>query len=443
MKGLFTTGLLLLSLATFASATFTWTAAEASEQDAYIQRFKRIAMQEMERSGVPASIKLAQGILESNSGKSYLARTAKNHFGIKCGSSWKGGKVYREDDDYDDRGRLTKSCFRQYRNADASFVAHSEFLRDPAKSFRYGFLFRLKPTDYKAWARGLRKSGYATNPRYPELLITLIERHNLHQYDVPGRTDPVDVEVPVEEAITGILNTNDVNYFISEAPVSLEQIARQTDLSVRRLMQYNENLVAGSQQVDPNERVYLQKKRRSYRGGQKYHRVAPGENLYDIAQRYGIRLKNLARRNRIGEQADPATGEEIKLRGWKVRNAPRLEQPGALPNDPATRVPARPATPTTPPAKADEDGFLDMDPISPNTPVPQPAPRPVTAPQQPVVPSPAGNPSPVTPAAYHAVVQGDTLYGISRKYGVSVAEIKRLNGLSANAISVGQQLRIR
>ena len=426
-----------------ASGSFSWTAEENSEQEAYIERFKRIAIDEMQRSGVPASIKLAQGILESNSGKSYLARTAKNHFGIKCGSNWKGDAVYREDDDYDDRGRLTKSCFRRYHNADASYVAHSEFLRDPNKSFRYGFLFRLEPTDYKGWARGLRKAGYATNPRYPELLITLIERHGLDRYDRPVRLEPVDIELPVEEAVAGILNTNDVNYFVSDGPVSLQQVAREADVSVRRLLDYNEQLVSESQTVEANERIFLQKKRRAYRGGDRYHTVTAGEDLYDIAQRYGIRVKNLARRNRLGEQARPAAGEQIKLRGWKVRESPRLARAGA---EPEPTNPSRPDR-TPEPAVTDEDGFLDMgEPISPNTPIPEPDPRPTVQPQTPVVTPPVTTPntSPNQPAAaYHAVKAGDTLYAISRRYGVTVDDIRRLNALDGNTISVGQQLRIR
>ncbi len=420
-----------------ASGVVTWSAADISDQEAYIDRYKRIAMQEMERSGVPASIKLAQGILESDSGRSYLARNAKNHFGIKCGSNWNGGKVYREDDDYDDRGQLTKSCFRQYRNADASFVAHSEFLRDPRKSFRYGFLFRLSPTDYEAWARGLRKSGYATNPRYPELLITLIERHKLDQYDKPGATTPINIEVPVEEAITGILATNDVNYFVSEAPLSLQDIARQVDLSVRRLLEYNEGLVSENQTVDAQQRIFLQKKRRSYRGPEQYHTVQAGEDLYAIAQRYGLRIRNLARRNRLGEKADPATGEQVKLRGGRIRTAPALE--GKAFN----ARPPRSVTPAGPVAQPDDEGFLDM---GEGTPVTAPDPRPEVSPEQPVITPPTNLPatSPNQPTAgYHSVVAGETLYAISRKYGVSVEELKRLNALNGNTISVGQQLRIR
>ena len=434
----------VLTLSTLsATGSFSWTAEENSEQEAYIERFKRIAIDEMQRTGVPASIKLAQGILESNSGQSYLARTAKNHFGIKCGSNWKGDAVYREDDDYDDQGRLTKSCFRRYHNADASYVAHSEFLRDPNKSFRYGFLFRLEPTDYKAWAKGLRKAGYATNPRYPELLITLIERHQLDQYDRPVRLDPVDIDLPVEEAVAGILNTNDVNFFVSDAPVSLQQVAREADVSVRRLLDYNEQLVSESQTVAANERIFLQKKRRSYRGAERYHTVAAGEDLYDIGQRYGIRVKNLARRNRLGEQARPAAGEQIKLRGWKVREAPRLARAGAEPEPTPPTLPDR----NPEPAVTDDEGFLDMgEPISPNTPIPEPDSRPTVTPQQPVVTPPVTTPntSPNQPAAvYHSVAAGDTLYAISRRYGVTVDEIRRLNALDGNTISVGQQLRIR
>ena len=440
MKPILTLPLLFLSFSVFAGGNISRAASENDDREAYIERYKKIAMQEMERSGVPASIKLAQGILESNSGKSYLARTAKNHFGIKCGSNWKGDKVYREDDDYDDRGRLTKSCFRQYRNADASFVAHSEFLRDPGKSFRYGFLFRLEPTDYRGWAKGLRKSGYATNPRYPELLISIIERHKLQQYDRPSRLDPVDLSVAIEEEITGILNANDVDYFVSEAPLRLEQVAQRVDLSVRRLLDYNEGLESGNQTVGGGERIFIQKKRRSYRGPERYHRVEEGEDLYAIAQRYGLRLRQLARRNRLGESADPATGTEVKLRGGKVRTAPALEDSNA---------PRRPRLNTTDPAVEDEGGFLDMGTppvVSPNPPVPSPTPRPTTAPSQPVVVPPAAVPpsSPNQPAAgYHTVARGDTLYAISRKYGVSVAELKRLNRLTGNDISVGQQLRIR
>jgi len=140
--------------------------------EAYINRYRAIAVSEMNRSGIPASITLAQGLLESGNGNSTLAREANNHFGIKCNSDWKGPTILRDDDNIDD-------CFRVYKNPEESFNDHTEFL----KRKRYAFLFELDKNDYKGWARGLKQAGYATNPRYPELLISLVERYQLDQYD--------------------------------------------------------------------------------------------------------------------------------------------------------------------------------------------------------------------------------------------------------------------
>lgn len=450
-------GCLGFSVAETPATEFVLTASVV-DQEAYIKRYKKIAMSEMERSGVPASIKLAQGILESDSGKSKLARSANNHFGIKCGGSWNGEEYYKEDDDYDDRGQLIKSCFRQYRNADASFVAHSEFLRDPAKSFRYGFLFRLSPTDYKSWAEGLRRAGYATNPNYPKLLITLIERYNLNQYDQSSVVveTPEVVTAPVEELQRGILRTNDVSYFINDAPISVLDAARQVDVSVNRLLEYNENLRQENQEVPSGDRIYLQKKRKAYRGREAYHVVEEGENLFDIAQRYGLRLENLAKRNRMQENGDPATGEKIKLRGSRLRTAPRPEgsidetlptvptgDDGRIIVDDPTDTPTT-TQPTYPPNNPRPN--TNVPPTNPNpttttspSTTPQPVPPTVVPPQ---VNNPAG-PSTGTGQEYHSVSAGETLYAISRRYGLTVDALKQLNGLTGNNISIGQRLRVR
>jgi len=138
----------------------------------YIEQYKDIAIEEMNMYGIPASIKLAQAILESGNGNSYLARSANNHFGIKCGGVWTGKSVTKDDDNRND-------CFRVYQKAEESFRDHSQFLLRK----RYEKLFTLAKDDYKGWARGLKDAGYATNPRYPQLLIDLIERYNLQQYD--------------------------------------------------------------------------------------------------------------------------------------------------------------------------------------------------------------------------------------------------------------------
>lgn len=138
----------------------------------YIDRFKTIAIVEMNQYGIPASITLAQGLLESGNGNGSLAREANNHFGIKCHSEWKGKTIYKDDDQKDD-------CFRVYKTPEESFRDHSDFL----KRKRYAFLFELDKNDYKGWAYGLKEAGYATNPKYPELLLSLIERYDLSQYD--------------------------------------------------------------------------------------------------------------------------------------------------------------------------------------------------------------------------------------------------------------------
>ncbi|WP_020569357.1 glucosaminidase domain-containing protein [Neolewinella persica] len=462
IKYIFTSLLLLSSLGIATAATPEVLLDEVMtssvvDQAEYIKRYKEVAMREMERTGVPASIKLAQGLLESDSGKSRLARSANNHFGIKCGSQWNGDTYFKEDDDYNEQGRLVKSCFRQYRNAEASFVAHSEFLRDPAKSFRYGFLFRLDPVDYKAWAEGLRRSGYATNPDYPKLLISLIERYNLNQYDqssVVVETPEVVLE-PIAELQRGILRTNDVSYFVNDAPISVQDIARQVDVSVSRLLDYNEGLLQQNQNVDSGDRVYLQKKRNAYRGYEKYHVVEEGENLYDIAQRYALKLEKLAKRNRLRENSDPATGERIKLRGSKVKELVRLEGERD-PNAPTNNVPT-----------GDDGRILIDDPTDTNTQptVPRPGTNvPTTTTPRPTTP-PTTNPSPIPPVVlppavtnppgqptttptntteqFHSVSAGETLYAISRRYGLTVDALKQLNRLTGNTISIGQRLRVR
>lgn len=165
----------------------------------YIDAFKTVAIEEMNKNGIPASITLAQGILESDKGNSDLAKYANNHFGIKCTSDWKGKAYYKDDDQSND-------CFRVYKDARESYKDHSEFL----KRKRYSFLFELDKNDYKNWAIGLKTAGYATNPKYPDLLIGLIEKYKLNQYDVPeserekiAREDRVFTEInaniPVEK----------------------------------------------------------------------------------------------------------------------------------------------------------------------------------------------------------------------------------------------------
>ena len=150
----------------------------------YIDQFREIAMREQARAGIPASITLAQGLLESGAGRSDLAIQANNHFGIKCPGGWNGPTYFKKDDDKDPFGAIIPSCFRKYNSAEESYTGHTEFLRDPKKANRYGSLFQLQPTDYEGWAAGLTRTGYSTNPDYGSQLIKLVDDYQLHQYDL-------------------------------------------------------------------------------------------------------------------------------------------------------------------------------------------------------------------------------------------------------------------
>ncbi len=298
----------------------------------YIDKYKHIAQEEMERTGVPASIKLAQAILESNGGKSVLSRKANNHFGIKCGGSWKDRSFYRVDDEKDAKGNDIESCFRVYKNPESSFIAHSEFLR---VNKRYEFLFALDHTDYHAWAYGLKKAGYATNPKYPNLLIGIIENYELFQYDnlfEPGSapmlasTDEAAVieEVLRQEKIESakkvfkIGKLNDISIVRAALDDTPEIIAIKTSVPLRRIFKYNENLTDPGQAIPENTVIFLQPKRKAFRGRKKFHKVGDGENIAQVSQKYGIRLDKLLKRNRLAVNQEPLEGAILKIRGKRV-----------------------------------------------------------------------------------------------------------------------------
>lgn len=438
---------------------------------AYIEQYKSIAIQEMERAGVPASIKLAQAILESDFGRSDLARRANNHFGIKCGVNWDGREFYKEDDDYDDNGKLVKSCFRVYRSPEASFIAHSEFLRDPAKDFRYGFLFRLDPTDYRSWANGLKRAGYATAANYHERLINLIETYKLHEYDRLGQAPIVDVTVPNQPGAPAFGYNNDVRFVLSANNETVSTISRRTDVSLGQLIKYNEQLNDGEQRLAEGTMVYLQPKRNAFRGRAESHLVKEGETMFDISQTYGIKLAKLLQRNRMEKGMEPAVGQNIKLRGGKVKQRPALRGE-ATPDKPVNGVriemeeaPAPPpAAPTPPPTVQPEreSGIRPVTPApTPTTPAntqpadnkpadtPPPAPvkpeerRPSTPVVQPAPSTPVTTPPPATAPVYHTVEKGDTLWNISQRYQTTVAAIRQLNNMTNDSIQLGQRLRVK
>lgn len=287
----------------------------------YIEMYKDDAIREMKRSGVPASITLAQGILESGDGNSPLARKANNHFGIKCHGDWKG-KTYHQDDDAKDE------CFRKYKNVLESYHDHSEFL----KKKRYAFLFELKPTDYKGWAKGLKKAGYATNPRYPQLLIKIIEDNNLHQYDLakaPKKEEGKKLWKEKEENATTIkseiagrrgshpvkMHDNNIRYIEVKPEDDFEKVANEFNMGLWQLYKYND--WDKEEALFEEGILYLQPKRN--KAQEDYHYVATGETMWDISQKYGIKLKKLYRKNRMEKGEQPKVGEKLYLRKKKPR----------------------------------------------------------------------------------------------------------------------------
>lgn len=416
------------------------TKAQNSDYLAYIDKYKKLAIKEMERAGVPASIKLAQALLESNAGKSTIARKANNHFGMKCGSQsqWKGKKFYREDDDYDENGNLLKSCFRSYRKAVDSYVAHSEFLRDPRKAHRYGFLFRIKTTDYKKWARGLKKSGYATAGGYDTKLIRLIETYNLDQYDKSGKNAFPDR--PDKGLIAGVdlQKVNGIRVIFAKNNITPQEISSKASVSTRALKRYNENLPEVGDSLPDDYRVFLQPKRNKFRGKKKWHYVKEGETMFDLSQEYGVKMRKLYKRNRMKEGTQPQPEQRIKLRGFKVKAA---EKP---------RLSTEPTPDNVPVIIDSGDGFMyeEITPENPTTtPTTTTTPPPTTTyPDQPTAhPDPPiyqPDPEPIVDASY-TVTKGDTLYSISRRFGLTVNQLMQMNSLSSTTIYIGQVLQIK
>ena len=259
----------------------------------YIDKFKDIAIVEMERTGIPASIKLAQGILESNAGRSDLARRANNHFGVKCGNNWTGKTMWKKDDDYDEKGRLRQSCFRSYRDAESSYRAHSEFLIDPAKQWRYGFLFQLDPTDYRRWAHGLKRAGYATSASYGTKLINLIESYDLYRYDKMVANDVLIAERPTAPVQGAVLTNNDVKYVLALEGEMVSTIAERNGVAASSVLKYNDHLHAENQKLVEGTYVYLQPLRSNFRGKKGWHDVQANERMIDIALTYGVDLNKL------------------------------------------------------------------------------------------------------------------------------------------------------
>lgn len=354
----------------------------------YIALYKDIAISEMKRMGVPASITLAQGLLETESGNSKLVKKSNNHFGIKCKSNWTGGSVSHDDD-------AVGECFRVYKTAEESYRDHSNFLRAGS---RYGFLFELDVKDYKAWAYGLKKAGYATNPSYPAILIKHIEQYNLQQYTLQAADEAPkfdtekyqdDVEekaVVAEEKIADDLSTLDLSdkvisingskAVLAGKGTSLLVVATKNNVNLGKMLGFNELSEDGM--LVKNQYVFLEKKSKT--GDKDFYEVKDGESLYDIAQKNGIQLQYMLDYNKL-------RGNEVVVPGSRI-----YLKPGIMPAKSAPSV------------KVDA----------------------------------AKN----TVVKIHIVAAKEGLYAISKKYHVTVQQLREWNKLQSDALTIGQQLII-
>lgn len=290
-----------------------------SRQD-YIKEYKDIAIEKMNEFGIPASITLAQGILESGSGNSRLARRANNHFGIKCHKGW-DGKTFRLDDDE------RRECFRKYKNPAESYRDHSYFLTTRG---RYSDLFKLEVTDYKGWAKGLKKAGYATNPKYPQLLIKIIEQEKLYEFDKGRKIAKKTKDKPkgdkkrqvytvgadqFELVKTGgndrnVYSNNGVNFIIAEEGDEVHELAEEFEIYSWQIYKYND--LDKKDDLKPGQMIYLEKKKTKSKTA--FHMVKENESMYTISQQYAIRLKNLYKRNKMEPGTEPEKGQRILLR---------------------------------------------------------------------------------------------------------------------------------
>ena len=265
----------------------------------YIKKYRELAVEEMKKYHIPASITLAQGLLESGAGQSTLARKSNNHFGIKCGSDWRGKTVSHDDDA---RGE----CFRAYKHPKDSYEDHSKFL---AGRPRYVSLFKLKITDYKGWARGLKKAGYATNPRYADQLIGIIELYELHKYDEKNYLKWIKKNPNPHQTYIA----NDLLYIVVRAGDSWKSISKEFDISQKKLRKYNDLYKGYALQV--GDILYLEKKNKKADKEHIVHVLRAGESMYSVSQKYGIRLKNLYKMNEMdADDPAPEVGTILRLR---------------------------------------------------------------------------------------------------------------------------------
>ena len=270
---------------------------------AYIDKYKDLAIEQMKEHKIPASITLAQGLLESGAGMSELARKSNNHFGIKCGGSWKGRTVRHDDD-------ARQECFRAYKNPRDSYEDHSTFL---TRGARYAFLFKLDITDYKGWARGLKKAGYATDPSYANRLITIIEDYDLYKYDSQGVYSKRKLRKhPWLLNPHPVYIANDIAYVVARSGDTFKELGDEFDISWKKLVKYND--LHKDYTLEAGDIIYLKGKKKKASKRYTVYIVKDGDSMHTISQKYGIRLKNLYKMNRKDDEYIPEVGDRLRLR---------------------------------------------------------------------------------------------------------------------------------
>ncbi len=278
----------------------------------YIENYKDIAINEMNNYKIPASITLAQGMLESDWGRSDLCTAANNHFGIKCGGNWFGDTYMHEDDEYK-RGKIVKSCFRNYDSSEESFRDHSLFLLKD----RYKFLYKYSISDYESWAKGLVKAGYATDKKYADKLILIIEKYGLYEYDTYYVGNSYAKSNDKYKSGTGTVKIsmiNDCKILLSKEGDTAYKIAKELGIPSSKLLSYNRDIRSKYQKLNAGHIVYLQKKKARYSGKENYYVALRNESLADISNKFGIKLRNLAKINNTDADAIFRKGETIYLK---------------------------------------------------------------------------------------------------------------------------------
>ena len=375
---------------------------------AYIEAYKNLAVAEMLRSGVPAAITLAQGVLETESGNSVLVKKSNNHFGIKCKAEWTGESVYHDDDE-------NGECFRKYDSAIFSYRDHSDFLRTRA---HYAFLFSLDPMDYKGWAYGLKKAGYATNPRYPEILIKTIEDNQLYDITEQGLNQIPDYSIYqlettkskftfVDKSIKKITNIieptklksktyNGLKAVYADSGMSLLAIATHYNIPLTNLLDYNDLIIDGL--LEESVWLYLERKRTE--GLQEKYKVKGNESLYEISQSNGLQLSSLLAYNGLNETDQIRPGSILSLRSGVIIKEEYVEPDEVVVS--------------TKNKKNKNEQKLN-----------QKNKKEVKA-----------------KVKIHKVKHGESLATIAKKYKVNIADLKEINGLTSNKLKIGQQLII-